>query len=75
MLHLLKEKKSSSPPAGGAPSTEVHGAGSITSAQTKDEIDSMISSVRDLLPYLGEGFVEKCLEHYQFKENNNFSRC
>jgi len=67
ILQPEKEKKSSSPPAGGAPSTEVHGAGSITSAQTKDEIDSMISSVRDLLPYLGEGFVEKCLEHYQFK--------
>ena len=31
------------------------------------EVDSMISNVRDMLPYLGEGFVLKCLEHYQYK--------
>ena len=30
-------------------------------------VDSMISSVRDMLPFLGEGFVEKCLAHYNFK--------
>ena len=27
-------------------------------------MDSLISQVRDLLPDLGEGFVELCLEYY-----------
>lgn len=31
------------------------------------EVASLISTVRDLLPYLGEGFVEKCLSHYDWK--------
>ena len=33
-------------------------------------MDSMISSVRDMLPFLGEGFVEKCLAHYNYKVSN-----
>ena len=37
-------------------------------------MDSMISSVRDMLPFLGEGFVEKCLAHYNYKVcNENIS--
>jgi len=31
------------------------------------EIDSLISTVKDLLPYLGEGFVEQCLKYYDWK--------
>jgi activating signal cointegrator complex subunit 2 len=31
------------------------------------ELDSLVSNVRDLLPHLGEGFVELCLQHYDYK--------
>ena len=31
------------------------------------ELDSMISTVRDPLPHLGEGFVETCLQHYDYR--------
>ena len=34
---------------------------------TDVEMDSMISSVQDLLPHLGAGYVEACLQHYSFK--------
>jgi hypothetical protein len=27
----------------------------------------MICNVRDLLPHLGEGFVQLCLQHYEYK--------
>ena len=30
------------------------------------EIDSFISQVRDLLPHLGEGFVQACLEYFDY---------
>ena len=30
-------------------------------------MDSLISMVRDLLPDLGAGFVEMCLQHYDFR--------
>lgn len=31
-----------------------------------DELQELISSVLDTLPHLGDGFVEKCLEHYNY---------
>ena len=31
------------------------------------ELDSMISTVRERLPHLGEGFVETCLQHYDYR--------
>jgi len=45
------------------------GAASATVANTPSgvEIDSLVSTVRDLLPYLGEGFVERVLVEYQYK--------
>ena len=63
-----KEKKSSvTPTVETVP--ETGGATALSSSALKPtvELDSLISSVRDMLPFLGEGFVEKCLEHYQFK--------
>ncbi|KAG8298215.1 Activating signal cointegrator 1 complex subunit 2 [Homalodisca vitripennis] len=30
------------------------------------ELESLISQVKDILPHLGDGFVSKCLEHYNF---------
>lgn len=63
-----KEKKSSvTPTVETVP--ETGGATALTSSVLKptEELDSLISSVRDMLPFLGEGFVGKCLEHYQFK--------
>jgi len=50
---VLQSSKVPSVPQPGLPKNDV-------------EVDSMISSVLDLLPYLGKGFVLKCLEHYQF---------
>jgi len=56
---------STSPPLG---ATALSGPDDPTVRPSQDvEVDSMISSVRDLLPYLGEGFVHICLQHYQFK--------
>lgn len=30
------------------------------------ELDSLITEVKDILPHLGDGFVERCLEHFNF---------
>lgn len=30
------------------------------------ELDSLISEIKDVMPHLGDGFVEKCLEHFDF---------
>ncbi|KAJ9593726.1 hypothetical protein L9F63_014699, partial [Diploptera punctata] len=30
------------------------------------ELESLITEVKDILPYLGDGFVEMCLEHFNF---------
>jgi len=38
-----------------------------TGGQTEIQMESMISSVQDLLPHLGSGYVEACLQHYNFK--------
>jgi len=59
-----KEKPSS---ALGAEATSKPSAAGPGSMRPSIEVDSMISNVRDMLPYLGEGFVLKCLEHYQYK--------
>lgn len=34
------------------------------------EIDSLITEVKDILPHLGEGFILKCLEHYNYKSSD-----
>ena len=63
-----KEKKSDPIPAVLAVG-ETSGATalSVPSLKPTVEIESLITSVRDMLPFLGEGFVEKCLEHYQYQ--------
>jgi len=43
------------------------GASALNNKPSYIEIDSMISTVRDLLPYLGEGFVERVLVEYDYK--------
>jgi len=45
----------------------VGGAGAVVTNLSSVEIDSLVSTVRDLLPYLGEGFVERVLVEYQYK--------
>ncbi|KAK7872819.1 hypothetical protein R5R35_006697 [Gryllus longicercus] len=30
------------------------------------KLDSLISQVKDILPHLGDGFIEQCLEHYNY---------
>jgi len=45
----------------------VCGAGALVNSLSNVEIDSLVSTVRDLLPYLGEGFVERVLVEYQYK--------
>ncbi|XP_021932791.1 activating signal cointegrator 1 complex subunit 2 isoform X2 [Zootermopsis nevadensis] len=30
------------------------------------ELESLITEVKDILPHLGDGFVERCLEHFNF---------
>lgn len=43
------------------------GASAAVSRPSAVEIDSLVSTVRDLLPYLGEGFVERVLVEYMYK--------
>ncbi|XP_063237142.1 activating signal cointegrator 1 complex subunit 2 [Bacillus rossius redtenbacheri] len=31
---------------------------------TGDRLESLIAEVKDILPHLGDGFVQRCLEHY-----------
>jgi len=45
----------------------VSGAAALVPRPSGVEMDSLVSTVRDLLPYLGEGFVERVLVEYQFK--------
>merc|ERR1712098_200121 len=46
---------------------ESMGASSFVKKPKSHELDSLISSVRDLLPHLGEGFVEHVLVEYNYK--------
>jgi len=46
---------------------DVGGAAALIPKPSGVEMDSLVSTVRDLLPYLGEGFVERVLVEYQFK--------
>jgi len=46
---------------------ESMGASSFVKKPKSHELDSLISSVRDLLPHLGEGFVEHVLVEYSYK--------
>jgi len=46
---------------------ESMGASAIVNKPKQHELDSLISSVRDLLPHLGEGFVEHVLVEYSYK--------
>ena len=64
-----KEKCSSDDLNGAAAAPLEPPAGAVGASRSSVQVESMISSVRDMLPYLGDGFVEKCLEHYQYKEN------
>lgn len=42
--------------------------GACASQITGVELDSLISSVKDLLPELGEGFIELCLEEFNYDQ-------
>ena len=46
---------------------ETMGACALVNKPTPVELVSLVSSVRDLLPHLGEGFVEHVLEEYNYK--------
>uniref|UniRef100_A0A1B6E5A1 CUE domain-containing protein n=1 Tax=Clastoptera arizonana TaxID=38151 RepID=A0A1B6E5A1_9HEMI len=38
-----------------------------TKIVTGVELESLISEVKDILSHLGEGFIQKCLEHFNFE--------
>ena len=46
---------------------EVRGAGAVPTQPSSVQLESLISSVRDLLPHLGEGFVERVLLEFDHK--------
>lgn len=64
---IIKEEISTITSLNGTDNSHVNGASCSVNLPKSEEIDSMISTVRDLLPYLGEGFVERVLVEYQFK--------
>lgn len=39
------------------------------------ELESLITEVKDLLPHLGEGFIEKCLDYYDFSSASVINAC
>ncbi|XP_071503366.1 activating signal cointegrator 1 complex subunit 2-like [Diadema antillarum] len=45
---------------------QVASASASAPVKTGVELDSLISGVKDLLPDLGEGFIEACLEEYNY---------
>ena len=59
-----KEKKHVEPPP---QSEEMVGACALTDQPTSVELVSLVSGVRDLLPHLGEGFVERVLLEFNYK--------
>lgn len=52
------------------PSTSSSAPNDALHNYTDVEMQSMISSVQDLLPHLGPGYVEACLQYYKFKVND-----
>jgi len=46
---------------------EVFGACAVRSEPSSVELESLVSSVRDLLPHLGQGFVERVLLEFDYK--------
>ena len=52
---------------GAVPSTSSSAPNDALHNYTDVEMQSMISSVQDLLPHLGPGYVEACLQYYKFK--------
>ena len=58
-----KEKPEKSPPE----SEEMLGACSLAGQPSSVELVSLVSGVRDLLPHLGEGFVERVLLEFNYK--------
>lgn len=63
--------KSSSPPKVDQLSIE---DGPSTSSITENspcgvELDSLISEVKDILPDLGDGFVQRCLQHFNYQSH------
>ena len=56
------------PASAPAPLQEPQGAAAAAPpAPGQAEMDSLVSSVRDLLPHLGEGFVERVLAEYRYQ--------
>ena len=77
ILDMFNTTQSSSflTPPGAAPppprpqdsSAEVGGACALAARPSRPEVASLVAGVRDLLPHLGEGFVEAALESFGFK--------
>lgn len=46
---------------------EGYGDGAVSNPRPSDiEVDSLISSIKDLLPHLGDGYIEVCLEEFNW---------
>ncbi|RZF34011.1 hypothetical protein LSTR_LSTR012356 [Laodelphax striatellus] len=60
-------------PTNGATSSQQQYLGPSKNSKTEPvrkpdrvELESLVTQVKDLLPHLGDGFVQKCLEHYNY---------